>query len=459
MKFTTGMVGLLSLSLMAFTAACGSTSESGGTNGDGTKADATADSGGGSAKNDGKAATELVFYGIDINVDKEAKYWKAFEDENNVKIKVVSTTSDKFMESFMASHNAKQTIDVMRLNGQDVRFMSTAGMIKDITNQVNPYTDRFNKAALNPYTFEGKIFAVPSGSMGTSAVYYNKKLLDDNGLKPPKTLQELESLNAALKQKGLSTFSFMGKDIYMWPMWFFQTFAQTSGNQSVERTMDTLRGKAKFTDPDYVAAMKALQQIGKSGSYIPGVNGVDETAAKAIFATGKAAMFYGGSWVSDGFIKAAKDSGGKLELAVAKFPLVTEQAGIKAESTGGSGAAMAISATIDPQKENLAQKFLDYWTSDKLQQQMLDDTNGVFAVNVNVKSKSTDPVIEDLTTNYLPDTVTFLDWYWPPEITKAFQQNIQAVVGGQKEPEAAMQEIQKTFDDLVAKGYNFDKKE
>jgi raffinose/stachyose/melibiose transport system substrate-binding protein len=446
MRFTKSLMGLLSISLIIFAAACT------------TKGGVAVSGNGDNAKNDAKVM-ELVFFGVDINVDKEGKYWKAFEDENHVKIKVVTTTSPKFMETFMASHNAKQTIDIMRLNGQDVRFMSNAGMIKDMTQQVSPYQERFNKAALNPYTFDGKVFAIPSGSMGTSAVYYNKKLLDSNGLQPPNNLQELEKLNAELKKKGLSNFAFMGKDVYMWPMWFFQTFAQTSGNKSVERTLDTLRGKAKFTDPDYLDAMKALQRIGKSGSYIPGVNGVDATAAKAIFATGKAVMFYGGSWESDGFIKSAKDSGGKLDLAVAKFPMVTDQSGIKAQSTGGSGAAMAISATIDPKKEDMALKFLDYWTSDKLQQQMLDDNNGVFAVNVNVKSKSTEPVVEDLTKNYLPDTVTFLDWYWPAEITKAFQQNIQAVVGGQKEPEAAMQEVQKTFDELVAKGYNFDKKE
>jgi raffinose/stachyose/melibiose transport system substrate-binding protein len=301
--------------------------------------------------------------------------------------------------------------------------------------------------------FGGKIYAIPSGSMTTTAMNYNKKIFADNGLKPPTTLQELAAVNEALKKKGIGNIAAMGKDIYRWPMWYFETFAQTSGNKSVERTMDTLRGKAKFTDPDYVAAMKALQQISKSGSFIPGVNGVDITAARAIFSSGKSAMFFGGSW------EATVLESGKLDIAVAKFPIVTDQAGVKAQATGGSGAAMAISSTIDPKKEALAQKFLDYWTNDKLQQQMLDDANGVLAVNVNVKSKSTDPIVQDLTQNYLPDTVTFLDWYWPPEVVKAFQENIQAVVGGQKEPEAAMQDIQKTFDDLVAKGYNFDKKE
>jgi len=48
-----------------------------------------------------------------------------------------------------------------------------------------------------------------------------------------------------------------------------------------------------------------------------------------------------------------------------------------------------------------------------------------------------------------------LDWYWPPEITTAFQKNIQAVIGGQKEPAEAMDEIQSVFDKLVKEGYQF----
>jgi raffinose/stachyose/melibiose transport system substrate-binding protein len=450
------MVVSLILSTMIVITACG-TQSGNGNSGNAAQTEQNADTGNKETKTTGKA-TELVFFGVDLDEQKLSKYWKPFEEQHNVKIKVVTTKSDKFMETFMASHNAKQTIDVLNLNGQDVRYMAVSGMIKDITPVVSGYQDRFNQSALNPYTFEGKVFAIPAGSMATSAIFYNKSLLDKHNLEAPKTLQDFIAVNDVLKKDGVSTISFNGKDIYMWSMWFFQTFAQTSGNKSVERTMDTLRGNAKFTDPDYLGAMKALQEFGKNNLFEPGVNGVDGTASKAIFATGKAAMFYGGSWELDGFQKSAKESGGKLELAVAHFPMVTDQSSIQPQSTGGSGSGIAVSSTIDPKKEELASQFIDFWTSDAVQQQILDDTNGVFAVNLNVKSKKEDPLVKDLTTNYLPQTVTFLDWYWPPEITKAFQQNIQAVVGGQEEPEAAMQDIQKTFDDLVAKGYNFDNK-
>ncbi len=47
-----------------------------------------------------------------------------------------------------------------------------------------------------------------------------------------------------------------GKVIYMWPVWFFTTFAQTTGNRSIERTVEILSGKGKFTDPDFVEATR-----------------------------------------------------------------------------------------------------------------------------------------------------------------------------------------------------------
>jgi ABC-type glycerol-3-phosphate transport system substrate-binding protein len=51
---------------------------------------------------------------------------------------------------------------------------------------------------------------------------------------------------------------------------------------------------------------------------------------------------------------------------------------------------------------------------------------------------------------------TYLDWYWPPEITRAFQENQQAIVAGTKKPDEAAASIQKVFDDLVKDGYKFE---
>ncbi|TDF94843.1 ABC transporter substrate-binding protein [Paenibacillus piri] len=400
---------------------------------------------------------ELIVYTVNTkNQELLQELFKPFEEKNHAKIKLIATESNKFIENFMAAHNGKQPIDVVELNGQDVRFMATSGIIKDLSG-VATYKDRFLKAAMDPFILDGKTYAVPVGSISTSALYYNKKILEKYGLKPPVTYQDILNTAASLKADNISTVGFGGGTAYMWPMWFFQAFAQTSGNQSVERTFDTLRGKAKFTDADYTAAMKMLERFGKDGIFQPGVNGIDTKGGLAVFSTGKSAMFYGGSWEYPGFLKAAVDSGGKFDVGIVTFPLMDNNQA-KPQATGGSGSALGIYSGISAQKESLAQKFIEFYSSDDIQQQYLTKTNGTFSVNVSVKGTLQDPITKAFQETYLPQTVTFLDWYWPPEITKAFQENIQAVVGGQKPAEQAMADIQKVQDGLVAKGYQFDQK-
>jgi raffinose/stachyose/melibiose transport system substrate-binding protein len=398
---------------------------------------------------------ELILFTADTKEELQRELYKPFEDEYKVKIKIIAVDSKKYVENFMAAHNAKQPIDVVGLNGQDVRFFASTGIIKDLSESVT-FTDRFHESALAPYQLAGSTYAIPTGSMGTSGLFYNKKLFEENDLEPPKTYEDILNIAAKLKDKKISAIAFGGATTYMWPMWFFQTFAQTSGNQSVERTIATLKGEAKFTDPDYVEAMEILQRFGQDNLFQPGVNGVDSAGGIAVFSTGKAAMFYGGSWEYGGFAKTEKENSDKFTIGIVPFPIVDSKAE-KPQQTGGSGMALGIYANIAPEKEQLAMKFIDFLSSDEVNKLALSKGDGLFSVNKNVKSEDPHQVVKDLTANHLPQTVTFLDWYYPPEVTKGFQDNLQAVVGGQKEPVKALEDIQKIFDDLVAGGYLFDK--
>jgi raffinose/stachyose/melibiose transport system substrate-binding protein len=51
--------------------------------------------------------------------------------------------------------------------------------------------------------------------------------------------------------------------------------------------------------------------------------------------------------------------------------------------------------------------------------------------------------------------VTYLDWNWPPEVTRAFQEGIQGGVAGQVTAADAAASAQQALDALVAKGYKF----
>ncbi len=49
----------------------------------------------------------------------------------------------------------------------------------------------------------------------------------------------------------------------------------------------------------------------------------------------------------------------------------------------------------------------------------------------------------------------YLDWAWPPEITRAFQEGIQAGVSGNLSAEQVAKDIQSVFAGLLSSGYKF----
>lgn len=397
----------------------------------------------------------LVVYSYEALKDTEySTAVQTFEKDNNCKIKFNVIESAKFVQGFMVAASGGNEIDALVLNGQDTRNLSNKGLLMDLSNDIT-YKDRFNDNSINQFTFDGKLYGVPWGSVDTSAVYINKDVFTKYNIKIPVTYADMIAANNELKKHNMTLFGFGGGSAYMWPMWYFDLFAQTSGNKSVQRTIDALSGKAKFTDNDFVEAMKVLGNFGKEGMFQVGVNGADSAGGAAIFTGGKSAAFFGGTWELAGFRKAGLDA---TKLDMIPFPIVKE--GAKSEQTGSAGSgALAIYSKIPEAKKQLTLKLIDFLSSEKGVQAARDSqtvkSGFAFSATKTVKPDSTDALADTIQNTLIPSTVTFLDWIWPAEITKEFQQDLQAVVGQKMTAEEAMAKIQKVYDDIVTKGYKF----
>ncbi|MFC5452428.1 ABC transporter substrate-binding protein [Paenibacillus aestuarii] len=375
------------------------------------------------------------------------KIFGEFEKTYNVDLQFITTKSADQIHKISVAANSNSQIDLMFLNGQYVRTLFTRGLLAPLDHVLKNKDSLFNKSALDAFTFNGKIYAYPYGDSMTSAVYYNKGIFQKYKLTPPVTYEDLVNVTKELNKHGIQGIAFGGASKFMWPMWFFETFFQMSENKGLERTEAVLTGKAKFTDSDYIEAMDALAKFGKDGIFQPGVNGADSELGKALFVAGKAAMFYGGTWELDSFRKSL---GGKLGITF--FPEV--KAGAKVQMTGAGGNAFAMYSNIVPEHKDLAAKLMEYYYSIPIQKILSTQTGVSIPSNKNAPM-STNPLIKELTDNYLPDTSTFLDWYWPQEIVQEFQFQIQAVIRGTVTAEEAMTEIQEVLDKLRENGYNF----
>jgi raffinose/stachyose/melibiose transport system substrate-binding protein len=359
--------------------------------------------------------------------------------------------SERFTELFTASEVAGDQIDLMDLNGQDLRRYAVGDRLKDLSGV--GYLDRFRPVAVQTYTISEKVWALPRGGIGGFTFFYNQKVLDKIGATAvPETYADLVAMAPALKDAGIAAFSHPGKNIYLWPIWQFWAYGQTSGNKSIEGTYSVLAGDTKFTDPEHVAALEILYKFAQDGLFIDGVNTLDSDAALLHFTRGESLFYYTHAGVIGQYREGDFPD---LDLQLIPPVLAVDDTSVARQMPGGTGSALGMYAKIDSSREAVAAGIMDVMTSDAAVEALNKKNGDPVSCNANVVA-SDDPISLAYAEKCSPNQVTYLDWFWPPEITRAFQENQQALIAGSMNPEDAAQAIQDTLDDLYADGYEFE---
>lgn len=114
------------------------------------------------------------------NADRSAPLIQAIEEAHpGVKVEWRFLPSERFVELFTAAEVAGDQIDVMDLNGQDLRRYAVGGKLKDLSDI--PYKDRFREVAIKTYTIGGKTWALPRGGISGFTYLINKKAFERVG--------------------------------------------------------------------------------------------------------------------------------------------------------------------------------------------------------------------------------------------------------------------------------------
>lgn len=374
---------------------------------------------------------------------------KSFEAANpGITIKETDYPSETFVSLFTAQQTAGQPIDAVALNGQDLRRYATNGTLAAL-DATEKNLGRFRPGAVATGQVNGKTYGLPTGSISGFPVFANKKVLAKAGVDLPKSYDDFLALRDKLKPLGLKVFTHPGKNIYLWPVWFFTTFAQVTGNKSNERTAEILSGKAKFTDDDTVKALDLVFKFGTDGLITQDAFSMDSPQALADFSAGNAAF-----WLTHESLitQINQDKPPELDLDVMLMPRLVE-GNVKSQYPGGPSEVVGIVAKNDPDRLAAAQAFIDWVTTDNADAAEVKFANGTVPVNAGVKPFG-GGVVEKLV-GYSSELVTYLDWNWPPEVTRAFQEGIQGGVAGQVSAEDAAASAQQALDQLIGNGYKF----
>ena len=173
------------------------------------------------------------------------------------------------------------------------RALFDAGYLTDLT-KVIPNLTSFATVPLKAWSTEsGVTYGVPSVGV-THGIYYNKSIFNKYQIQEPATWDEFIADCEKLLLAGETVIS-QGAADNSWILnrvIFCGLGANFYGGESARQGL--MNGTMKLTDANFLDAFRAVNSLVK---YMPSnYKTLGYEASKVLFATGKAAMFIGGSW-------------------------------------------------------------------------------------------------------------------------------------------------------------------
>ena len=312
-------------------------------------------------------------------------------------------------------------------------------LAKDLTTDVTgAWKDTFTPAALDAYTYDGKLYGVPI-TLDAKYMAYNKKLFTDNGVAVPTTLEELLTACDTFKSKGIEPIAFGNQ--YGWPAIHYLTQLNPYYVPGATMTKDYDPATGEFTDPGYQAALQAFMDI-NARCLTPGSNGISHEAAQAQFLAGKAAMQY---IEAVEFFAFTEKGGAPAEFAANwdffKLPPPATPAG----DTGYlEGAPDGFLVNPSSQHLDIAMDFLKYLTTLDNAKKLVADLGWLSPVQGSATAENTFPqnvtVIEDIAK--ASNMAIWLDTVTQIDVANAYLNGIQGMLDGTKTPATVVADIQ-----------------
>ena len=317
------------------------------------------------------------------------------------------------------------------------------------------WNERFAAGSLDLGTAEGQLVTIPN-EIETLVLYYNKTLFEQNEWQPPTTLEELMTLAEQIDAAGIIPFANANAEWRPANEWFVGEMLNHSAG-GPQKVYDALTGAAQWTDPDFVAAIEALNTMQQNGWFNGGLDRYyTGTMAEvgSMFGAGEAAMKIEGTWflstVGEFFGETA---GNENEWGWVPFPSVTGDAIFDL----GIGSTWSVNANSERPDETAA--FLDYYFSPETQARLLVNC-GLVPAAVSLEGQDLTGVnpglaeiLDAMNAAFAEGNYGYTTWtFWPPESETYLIEEIEKVWAGEMTAEEYLQGHQEIFDEERAAG-------
>lgn len=349
---------------------------------------------------------------------------------SNVTLNITPIENEAFKARLTTVTQSGDAPDVFQTWGGGVlRQQVEAGLVKDITADIDSIRDTLVPTSLRPYEIDGKIYAVPY-DIGMVGFWYNKALFNQAGISaPPQTWSQFLDAVRRLKNAGITPISLAGGA--KWPGHYYWTYLalRLAGPDGLQKAA----ADKKFDGPEFIEAGRKLKELVDLQPFQNGFLGAmfdTPDGEAAVIGNSQAAIELQGQWApAVQKEQSGKDLGDNLDWFA--FPAVEGGKG-KITDTMGGGGGFAIGKDAPP----AAIDFVKFLVTVENQRKEVA-TGAVLPITKGAEDAVTDPRQKKVADAVAAATgfQLYLDQDYPPSVGSTINDTTAQLIAGAMSPE------------------------
>ncbi|NJR24266.1 MAG: ABC transporter substrate-binding protein [Richelia sp. CSU_2_1] len=253
--------------------------------------------------------------------------------------------------------------DIINMDIVWVPKFAAAGWVIDLTDRIAPkQLSKFISGNVEGGRYRGKLYRIPHAS-DAGMLYYRKDILEQAGIAPPATFEEMASISQNLQKQGKTTWGYLwqGKQYEGVSAMFVEVLAGFGGFWANPETFEVGLDK-----PEAIKAVEFLKSTISSRISPPGVTTYGEEETRLLFQSGQSLFLRNWPYVW----KLANAEVSKVKGKIAIAPMLSSSGQTGGSCLGGWG--WGISKTSKHPEQ--AWRAIQYLTSEETQRKFILET-------------------------------------------------------------------------------------
>ncbi|NBM20428.1 ABC transporter substrate-binding protein [Streptomyces sp. GC420] len=286
----------------------------------------------------GGGEIHVLVYG-DATNKVEKKIVETFNKTSDVKVVLDTIPGADYQQKLQTIINTPQAPDVFfNWGGGSIQPYVKADLLMPLDDFIEKdpgLKDNFLPSVFNTAVIDGKSYGVPMRGTQPVLLFNNEKVLEEAGVTPPKTWDELLGAVKSLKSEGVTPIALGGGDKWPTLMWFEYLYDRVAGPELFQKALEG--DKAAWESADSKKALGMIKELVDAGAFGTNFDSVKFTdgGSPALLASGKAGFELMGSWAYATQQDADKEFA-ENDLGYTDFPAVEGGKGDRANLVGNT---------------------------------------------------------------------------------------------------------------------------